>query len=344
MTRDELSRIASGVGFDAVGVATVKRAPHADAFHEWLAAGMNASMDWIEKLTETRCDPGLSLPGARSLIALAMNYFQPDPDGISDEMGMIARYARGRDYHLLIRKRLRLIDRELSAAGGTQRCFVDSGPLLERDFAVLAGIAWHGKSTMALHPRLGTWFFLSAVVTTLEFPPDPPLPDRCGSCTRCIAACPTTAIVEPCRLDARRCISYWTIEHRGDLPEWIRPLVGSRVFGCDDCLDACPWNRFAQASREAGFLARPASHLPLRDYLRLDEHAFDKLFEGSPIRRAKRQGFLRNVCTALGNVGAAGDVPALEGAANDPDEVVARHARWALSQLENTWKSQRCFP
>jgi epoxyqueuosine reductase len=333
----ELERLARAAGFDAVGVAPAVRAPHANMFHAWLGEGMHASMDWLARDPEGRCRPDVALTGARSVIALGMNYFLPDApvpeDGVG--RGRIARYARGRDYHHLIRKRLRQLDRALAAEGGTQRCFVDSGPLLERDFAVLAGIAWHGKSTLALHPKLGTWFLLAAVVTTLEIAPTPPLRDRCGSCTRCITACPTGAIVEPYKVDARKCISYWTIEHKGPLPEWLRPLLGDRIFGCDDCLDACPWNRFAEAAREADFQARPASQWTLRDYLSLDEEAFKKLFEGSPIRRAKRQGFLRNVCTALGNVGTAGDLPALEKAQTDPDAVIAEHAAWAIEKIRS---------
>lgn len=334
MTTSELETIAEAAGFDAVGVAPAARAAHADAFHAWLGEGFHASMDWLAREPERRCRPELVLPGARSVIALAMNYSMTDP-AIPDvaARGRIARYARGRDYHNFIPKRLKTIDSALAAAGGVQRCFVDSGPLIERDFAVMAGIAWHGKSTMALNPKLGTWFLLAAVITTLEIEAGAPLPDRCGKCTRCIDACPTSAIVAPYRLDARRCISYWTIEHEGPLPMWLRPHLGDRIFGCDDCLDACPWNRFASASREASFAARDASRWPLRDYLALDEAGFKKLFEGSPIRRAGRQGFLRNVCTALGNVGSPEDVPALENACRDPDPVVAGHAGWAVERL-----------
>lgn len=334
MKRERLGEIAREAGFDAVGVAPAVRAPHADVFHGWLAEGCHATMDWLARDPERRCDPALVLLGARSVIALAMNYYLPDePSTAGAVHGRIARYARGRDYHNFIPKRLRAFDRALSVEGGEQRCFVDSGPILERDFAVLSGLAWHGKSTLAVHPRLGTWFLLSAVITTLEFAPDEPMSDHCGKCTRCLDACPTNAIVAPHKVDARRCISYWTIEHEGSLPEWIRPLLGDRIFGCDDCLDACPWNRFAKSSREADFAARSSAGWLLRDYLGLDEAGFRKLFEGSPIRRAGRQGFLRNVCTALGNVGTEDDLPALESARLDLDSVVAEHAEWALGQL-----------
>lgn len=342
MTRESLELLAREAGFDAVGIAPAVRAPHAEAFHGWLGEGCHATMDWLARDPERRCDPRQVLEGARSVIALAMNYYVPEaPPERGAVRGTIARYARGRDYHNLIAKRLRKLDLRLREAGGRQRCFVDSGPVLERDFAVLAGLSWHGKSTLALHPKLGTWFFLAAILTTLDLEPGLPMPDRCGKCTRCIDACPTGAIVAPYKLDARRCIAYWTIEHEGPLPAWLRPLLGSRIFGCDDCLDACPWNRFAAASREADFAARPASCLPLRDYLSLTDEAFRRTFEGSPIRRAGRQGFLRNVCTALGNVGESGDIPALERAAGDDDAIVAEHAAWALERLRGGGSAHR---
>lgn len=345
MTKAQLETIAREAGFDAVGVARAGRAAHADGFNSWLAEGMHATMDWLAREPERRARPDLLLPGVRSVIALAMNYYVPDEPPIGGGVGgKIARYARGRDYHNWISKRLKVIDRALTAEGGKQRCFVDSGPLLERDFAVMAGIAWHGKSTMALHLKLGTWFFLAAVVTTLEIEPSPPLPDRCGSCTRCIDACPTAAIVDPYRVDARRCISYWTIEHRGPLPEWIRPLLGDRILGCDDCLDACPWNRFAEASREASCAVRPASRWPLRDYLSLDEAGFRGLFEGSPVRRAGWQGFLRNVCTALGNVGGPDDLAALDRCAASTDPIVAEHAAWASKQIRHPGTAAQTGP
>jgi epoxyqueuosine reductase len=332
---DQVIRIAHAAGFDAVGIAPATRAPHADDFHRWLGDGCHAGMDWLARDPEKRCSPEAVLPGARSVIALAMNYFHPEPEHPPDAArGRIARYARGRDYHNLVAKRLREVDRALTAAGGRQKCFVDSGPLLERDFAVLAGIAWHGKSTMGIHPTLGTWFFLAAVLTTLAWEQAPrPIADRCGRCTRCLAACPTGAITAPHRVDARKCISYWTIEHRGPLPEWLRPLLGNRIFGCDDCLEACPWNRFARASRESDFAARPASRWPLRDYLALGPDAFRSTFEGSPIRRAGRGGFLRNVCVALGNTGSPADLPALAQAARDDDPLVREHAVWAVGNI-----------
>jgi epoxyqueuosine reductase len=207
---------------------------------------------------------------------------------------------------------------------------------LERDHAARAGIGWHGKSTMLIDQRLGTWFFLAEVLTTLELPPDEPVPDRCGTCERCITACPTGAITAPHRLDARRCISYLTIELKGSIPLDLRPLIGDRIFGCDDCLDACPWNRFAQLSRETAFSARPSTtEMALRDYLTLSDGEFRTLFRNSPIKRIKRRGFLRNVCVALGNVGDLSDLPALERAAADPEPLIVEHARWAIQRIRD---------
>jgi epoxyqueuosine reductase len=333
ISKDELRYLARQAGFDEVGVTRARRAPRADTFHQWLSEGRHASMDWLARQPENRCDPRLTLPGARSLIALAMNYYPGPEPGLAPGHGIIARYARGRDYHNLIRKRLRDIDRALTARGGKQKCFVDSGPLLEREFAALAGIAWQGKSSIALNTRMGTWFFLAAIATTLNIPPDEPAAPHCGKCTRCMDACPTHAIYEPYKVDARRCISYWTIEHKGSLPEWVRPLLGGRIFGCDDCLAICPWNRFASATREAGLQARPASLRPLREYLALDEPAFLALFEGSPIRRTGHRGFLRNVCIALGNVGTKADLPALHLITQKNDPLLAEHAEWAMRRV-----------
>jgi epoxyqueuosine reductase len=206
--------------------------------------------------------------------------------------------------------------------------------VLERDFATDSGLGWSGKSTMQIHRRLGTWFFLAEILTTLPLEADPPFGDHCGKCVRCIDACPTNAITAPHQLDARRCISYLTIEHKGAIPEEFRKAMGDRIYGCDDCLDACPWNRFASTSREASFHARKEvfSHR-LRDFLSLSDEEFRQLFRKSPIKRIKRPRFLRNVCVALGNTGDEEDLPALEIAAQDPDPLVSEHAQWAIAQI-----------
>ena len=297
-------------------------------------------MDWIERTVEKRCDPQRVLPGARSVVALAMNYWQGDeerrPDADTTSSGRIARYAWGNDYHKVVEAKLRELDAFLAAAGGRQKFYVDTGPVLERDFAAEAGIGWHGKSTMLLSRELGTWFFLAEIFTTLELPPDPPQIARCGSCTRCLDACPTGAITTPHQLDARRCISYLTIELKGSIPLEFRPLIGDRIYGCDDCLDACPWNRFAKVARESAFAASPAvERMRLRDFLALDDGQFREMFRRSPIRRTKRRGFLRNVCVALGNVGTQADLPALAAAARDPEALIVEHALWAIDQIQS---------
>ena len=292
-------------------------------------------MAWLVRGAEKRRDPQKVLAGAQCVIVVALNYWQGEaaspPSDIS--RGRIARYAWGDDYHELMLRKLRELDEFLQAHGGIQKCYVDTGPILERDYAAEAGVGWHGKSTMLIDPELGTWFFLGEILTTLEMTPDAPQPARCGTCTRCITACPTGAITDAHRLDARRCISYLTIELKGSIPPELRPLIGNRIYGCDDCLDACPWNRFAAVSREVGFSARPAIGMPLRDYLSLDATQFRALFHGSPIKRIKRRGFLRNVCVALGNTGDTADLPALRQASRDPEPLIAEHATWALERI-----------
>jgi epoxyqueuosine reductase len=208
--------------------------------------------------------------------------------------------------------------------------------VLERDFATDAGLGWNGKSTVQIHRQLGTWFFLADILTTLELAPDQEFGDHCGKCTRCIDACPTQAITSPHKLDARRCISYLTIENKGPIPEEFRRAIGDRIYGCDDCLDVCPWNRFAKESREISFQARPEifSHT-LRDFLDMDEDGFRKVFAKSPIKRIKRPRFLRNVCVALGNKGTTADLPALEITAADPDPLISEHAEWAIEEIKS---------
>jgi epoxyqueuosine reductase len=336
--KQRLVSLARQIGFDSCRVAACGSAPHADEFRNWLGERGHGEMSYMERGEEKRCDPQKVLPGARSIVVLAMNYFQGDSQtgDTSAATGRIARYAWGDDYHELIANKLDRIDEFLREFGGDQKCYVDTGPILERDFAAQAGLGWHGKSTMLINKRLGTWFFLAEVLTTLELQPDEPVPDRCGTCERCINACPTGAITAPHRLDARRCISYLTIELKGSIPLDLRPLIRDRIFGCDDCLDACPWNRFAQVSREATFSARPSTvGMPLRDYLGLSDDEFRVLFRSSPIKRIKRRRFLRNVCVALGNVGDLSDLPALERATADPEPLIAEHAKWAIRQIQS---------
>lgn len=330
----QLVSFASNVGFDSCRVATCNRPAHATEFRQWLRQGAHGEMDYMQRGEKTRCDPEKILSGAQSIVALALNYFQGRTAHSGGATGKIARYAWGEDYHDVIRAKLNRIDEFLRSFGGHQKCYVDTGPVLERDHAAQAGIGWHGKSTMLIDQRFGTWFFLAEIVTTLELAPDKPVPNRCGTCERCIRACPTGAITAPHQLDARRCISYLTIELKSAIPLELRPFVGDRIFGCDDCLEACPWNRFAQESRETAFSARRSTTgMSLREYLHLDEAEFRALFKNSPIKRIKRRGFLRNVCVALGNVGDRSDLPALERAAADPEPLIAEHAAWAIKQI-----------
>jgi epoxyqueuosine reductase len=327
---------ARALGFDGCRIAAAASPRHGNEFRAWLREGAAGEMDWLARGEEKRCDPQQVLPGARSVIVVAQNYWQGEQQTAApwrESTGKIARYAWGDDYHDVVLPKLKRLDAFLRERGGTQKCYVDTGPILERDYAAEAGIGWHGKSTMLIDPKLGTWFFLAEILTTLELPPDEPQTSRCGSCTRCITACPTNAITGEHRLDARRCISYLTIELKGSIPLELRPLIGDRIYGCDDCLDACPWNRFASASREAAFAARPAARMPLRDYLALDDVQFRALFRRSPIKRVKRRGFLRNVCVALGNVGTHSDLQALRRAVFDPEPLIAEHAAWAVNRI-----------
>jgi len=301
-------------------------------FEQWIAEGKQGDMAWMARNMERRTDPRNVVPGARSVVVLAMNYFQGEPS--TQTHYRIARYAWNDDYHDMIEAKLWELDALLKTLGGTQRHYVDTGPVLERDFAGESGLGWNGKSTMQLSRELGTWFFLATIITTLELEPDKPQRDMCGKCTRCIDACPTNAITAPHRLDARRCVSYLTIEHKGSIPLEFRPLIGDRIYGCDDCLTACPWNRFAQVSHEATFQARESVfEMKLRDFLQLDDDRFHELFRKSPIKRIKRPAFLRNVCVALGNVGTADDLPVLQVLCDDAHPLIAEHARWAVDAI-----------
>jgi epoxyqueuosine reductase len=337
MSPEEMVKgIAADLGFDECRIARAAEATHAQAFHEWLADGCAADMEWMARTPERRADPRLVLEGCRSVICLAVNYFPGrTPFAEEDEGGYrIARYAWNDDYHDGIGDQLKEFVRRLDASGGSHKVYVDTGPVLERDFATDAGLGWNGKSTVQIHRGLGAWFFLAEILTTLDLVPDKPFGDHCGKCTRCIDACPTQAITAPHRVDARRCISYLTIEHKGEIPMEFRRAMGDRIYGCDDCLDACPWNRFAQVSRDASFHARrEVFRYALRDFLGLDDEGFRKLFARSPIKRIKRGRFLRNVCVALGNTGGGEDLPALERAKADPDPLIASHAQWALGEI-----------
>jgi epoxyqueuosine reductase len=337
-TAETIKVWAAELGFDDCRITSAHTATHAPDFLRWLADGAHGDMAWMARDPGRRCDPRLVLPDCRSVISLAMGYFPGQSPFQADEPGgySIARYAWNDDYHELIEDRLKELSRRMESLGGRQKPYVDTGPVLERDFASDAGLGWNGKSTMQIHRRLGTWFFLASILTTLVLKPDDPFGDHCGKCTRCIDACPTRAITAPHRVDARRCISYLTIENKGPIPLEFRAAMGNRIYGCDDCLDACPWNRFAQQSRELSFHARRSVfQMRLREFLALDDEAFRKLFRHSPIKRIKRNRFLRNVCVALGNTGGMDDIPALRAAASDADPLIAEHAGWALMRIQS---------
>jgi epoxyqueuosine reductase len=323
---------AEQCGFEMCRFAHAGPAPHFGEYCSWLGSGAHGEMTWLAREPIRRSDPSLLLTEAKTLLLLAKSYYQ----GASPrkQAGRIARYAWGSDYHALMLAAMRPIDRLLGEFGGRQKCYVDTGPILERDFAAASGLAWHGKSTMSLNERLGTWFFIGVIVTTLEIEPDPPRKNRCGKCTRCIEACPTQAITEPYRLDARRCISYLTIENKGPIPLEFRKAIGDRIYGCDDCLEACPWNRFALKSHETRFgLPEKLRNLSLRSLASLTEEEFRTLFRHSPIKRIKRARFVRNVCVALGNVGTKEDLPVLRRLAQDPESLIAEHASWASEEI-----------
>lgn len=322
------------LGFADCRIAPAKPAARREIFEQWVAEGKYGDMAWMAKNLDRRTDPCIVQPGAKTVIVLAMNYYQGKAPETAAGGYRIARYAWNEDYHDLIQKKLKELDAFLIGHGGTQRYYVDTGPVLERDFASEAGLGWGGKSTMQIHRELGTWFFLAELISTLDLPLDTPAKDLCGKCTRCIDACPTQAITAPRRMDARRCVSYLTIESKGPIPLEFRRAMGDRIYGCDDCLSACPWNKFAQVSHEATFQARESVfNQKLRDFLSLDDDGFRSLFAKSPIKRIKRPAFLRNVCVALGNVGTAEDLPALERAAQDEHPLIAEHAQWAIQEI-----------
>jgi epoxyqueuosine reductase len=323
---------AAELGLDVCGITGADPSGHADFYRQWTAEGRAGEMAWLARDPDRRTDPRAVLPGARSIVVAGLNYWQPQPKG----RGRTARYALGDDYHDLLLEKLKALAAELNHAGGETKVYVDTGPVLEKPLAERAGIGWQGKSTMLINTRLGPWLLLGEILTTLELEPDAPQRDHCGSCSRCISACPTGAITAPYQLDARRCIAYLTIELKGSIPEELRPLIGDRVYGCDECLDVCPWNRFARATRESRFLAPEEESGRDRLHALLDITAaeFKRRFARSPILRVKRRGLLRNVCVVLGNIGDADDLPALEKAAAHEEPLVCEHAAWAIRQIK----------
>ncbi len=340
-----IKRLAFEHGFDLVGIARTAPTPRdAAAFEAWTAAGMHGEMGYMarpDRVVRT-VDPRAGMPEARSVLVVGKNYFTGDlpPEILADpSRGIFASYAWGQDYHDLMLPRLRGLRDQLSVQLGRElpaRVCVDSAPLLERDAAVRAGLGFIGRNTMLIHPRWGAWLFLGEILLDLDLPEDEiDTRGTCGRCTRCLDACPTDAFPEPYVLDARRCISYLTIELEGPIPMELRPGIGNRIFGCDICNEVCPWNkRFAVVTDEPALQPDPGRVAPpLLDLLALDDQAFRARFRGSPVTRSKRRGLLRNVCVALGNWGAPEAVGPLTDALREPEPLIRGHAAWALGQI-----------
>jgi epoxyqueuosine reductase len=309
-----------------------------DTLAQFLAAGHHGDMDWLAATPERRADPRRLWPDVRAIVMLGVNYGPAgDPLAIlaARARGAISVYARGDDYHDVIKKRLKALARWLVAsAGGDVKVFVDTAAVMEKPLAASAGLGWQGKHTNLVSRQYGSWLFLGALFTTLELAADAPETDHCGGCHACLDICPTAAFPAPYRLDARRCISYLTIEHKGPIPHELRPLMGNRIYGCDDCLAVCPWNKFAQQGREAKLAARDALTAPrLADLARLDDAAFRALFTKSPVKRTGRDRFVRNVLIAIGNSGEPALVPVAEERLDDAAPLVRGAAVWALSRL-----------
>ncbi|MBV9882040.1 MAG: tRNA epoxyqueuosine(34) reductase QueG [Sphingomonadaceae bacterium] len=348
--RDALEAKAAELGFCAIGVARADAAPLAAArLRAWLDSGAHGDMLWMAETETRRGAPQGLWPEVKSVISLGMSYAPDgDPLALADapDRGRISVYAQGADYHDVVKKALKALARWLvEEAGCDLKVFVDTAPVMEKPLAEAAGIGWQGKHTNLVSRSDGSWLFLGAIYTTLELgddlPPDERHAMRCGSCTACLDACPTNAFPAPFRLDARRCISYLTIEHKGPIPEEFRAAIGNRIYGCDDCLAVCPWNRFASAARaNQAFLPRAELAAPaLADLLRLDDPGFRAVFAGSPIKRIGRNRMVRNAAIAAGNSGLAELVPVLESLVDDQDPVVAEAARWALSRLSSLSRS-----
>jgi epoxyqueuosine reductase len=327
---------AYGLGFDLVGITAPGPMETADAFDSWIESGYSGEMDYLPRGSAKRRDSSLPVAGATSAIVVGLNYGGREPSG------PVARYARGDDYHDVMTARLDELHRWLESEAGRPihgKAYVDTGPILERDLARRAGLGWFGKNTNLINPSLGSFFFIGVLLVDFDLAPDAPFEaDRCGSCTRCLDACPTAAFVEPRVLDATKCISYLTIEAKGSIPLPERDKMGGLVYGCDICQDVCPWNvRFSQDMREESFRPREVldgdARAVARRILSMDDESFRRNFKGSPMKRAKRRGLARNAATVLGNVGTADDVATLVAALHDHEPLVAEHAAWALERI-----------
>ncbi len=328
--KDEARRL----GFDAAAIGPAGPPAHGAAFERWLDEGRAGGMEWLARTRRERLDPGLLLPGVRAVVAVGLSYNPGETETSRPGPMRVARYAGNRDYHDVMRPRLEALGAFIGRAAGAEvrsRAAVDTSAVLERDLAARAGLGWIGKNTNLLTPFLGSYFFIGIVLTTAEPAFDAAIADHCGTCTACLDACPTAAFTAPYVLDARRCISYLTIEHRGDIDETLRPGIGAWAFGCDVCQEVCPWNRKAATTKEPAFASRETPSPEA--VLELDEAAFRARFRRSALWRARRSGLLRNAAIVLGNRGDRRAVPALERATGDHDAVVSTAAAWALGQL-----------
>ncbi len=330
---------AEALGFDAVAVTRTDTIAEAGSrLGAFVEAGRHGTMEWMAETLERRARPNALWPEARSVIILAMNY-GPDEDPLAlleaRDRAAISVYARHRDYHDIIKGKLKTLAQKFAARTGQEvKVFVDTAPVMEKPLAAAAGLGWQGKHTNLVSRSFGSWLFLGSIFTTAELQPDVAEPDHCGSCRACVDICPTQAFPAPYQIDARRCISYLTIEHKGPIPHEFRRAMGNRIYGCDDCLAACPWNKFARQAREVKLIARDDLKAPeLHDLLRLDDTAFRQMFAGSPIKRIGRDRFIRNVLVAAGNSGNARLVPPVENLLDDPSPLVRGAAVWALARL-----------
>jgi epoxyqueuosine reductase len=327
------------LGFDAVGFARAELAAEArDGLASFIAAGYHGDMGWLAERSMQRAAPTGLWPEARSVVVLGMNYGpDEDPRAVLEEKdrGAISVYARGRDYHDLVKKRLKTLARWIASTWpGDLKVFVDTAPVMEKPLAQAAGLGWQGKHTNLVSPEFGSWLFLGEIYLSMELAPDAPGDDRCGTCRRCLDACPTDAFPAPYRLDARRCVSYLTIEHKGQIPEELRPLIGNRIYGCDDCLAACPWNKFARTTVHPELHARDGFSAPaLAELARLDDGAFRARFSGSPVKRIGRDRFVRNVLVAIGNSGDPSLVAEAARLGDDASPLVREMAEWAAERL-----------
>ncbi|ABS67054.1 domain of unknown function DUF1730 [Xanthobacter versatilis] len=339
-----IAGLARTEGFDTVGITRADAIPQAGArLKDWVAGGAHGDMGWMAETLERRADPAVLWPAIRSVIMLGLNYGPADdPRAVLAQRsaGAISVYARAEDYHDIIKPKLKRVARALLAEAqrrgldGDVKVFVDTAPLMEKPLAAAAGLGWQGRHTNLVSRDFGSWLFLGAIATTVELKPSAPEQDHCGSCRACLDACPTAAFPAPYVIDARRCVSYLTIEHKGPIPRELRPLMGNRIYGCDDCLAACPWNKFAELGREVKLAARAENDAPpLAELVALDDAAFRARFPKSPIKRVGRDRFVRNVLVAMGNSGDAALLPQVEARLGDASALVRGAAVWALGQL-----------